>query len=280
MSNKISFQGAMGAFSHLACQKYFPELSPLACDCFEDAFAAVRDGAAKRAMIPVENTLAGRVSDIHALLPDSDLQIVAEKFLPIHHQLLAHQNASLETIKQAHSHPMALGQCRASLQKLGIKPANAYDTAGAAKILSQGTSIEDAAIASSLAGKIYGLQTLAANIEDAAHNTTRFLIMARRGDIPEKRADTAYMTSFIFEVRNIPGALYKVMGAFATNGVNMTKLESYQLGGSFTATRFFCDITGHPSEAHLAGALDEVAFFCTNRKIVGVYEADPFRKVS
>jgi prephenate dehydratase len=278
VSKKISFQGVPGAYSHIACQQYAPDLEPIACESFEQAFAMVSRGEAARAMIPVENTLAGRVADIHYLLPDSNLEIEAEKFLPIHHQLLAVPEATLETVKRAHSHVMALGQCRISLAKLGIKAVHAYDTAGAAEQIAKLNSVQDAAVASCLAGEIYGLQVLAENIEDAGHNTTRFLVMRPKADCPPRLADVSYMTSLVFEVRNIPGALYKVMGGFATNGVNMTKLESYQMGGSFTATRFFCDIVGHPDNPSVAQALEEVGFFCAHLKRVGTYQMDPFRQ--
>ncbi|PHR53332.1 MAG: prephenate dehydratase [Robiginitomaculum sp.] len=277
MTVKISFQGELGAYSHLACQKFFPDSEPVPCESFERAFALVSDGAVERAMIPVENTLAGRVADIHYLLPDSNLEIEAEKFLPIHHQLLGVKGASLETVKQAFSHPMALGQCRVSLRDFGIKASHTYDTAGAAQQLAASGSLEEAAIASALAGKIYGLEVLAADIEDAKHNTTRFLIMHQKQEMPEYQPGTTYMTSFVFEVRNITGALYKALGGFATNGVNMTKLESYQLGGSFTATQFFSDIVGHPDQPTVAQALEELGFFCSRIKMVGTYEADSFR---
>ncbi|VAV88379.1 Prephenate dehydratase [hydrothermal vent metagenome] len=278
MSDKISYQGVPGAYSHLACLRHYPALQPLACESFEEAFSMVATGKAIKAMIPVENTLAGRVADIHYLLPSSNLEIAAEKFLPIQHQLLAKKGAKLTEIKRAHSHIMALGQCRLSLKELNIKPVHANDTAGAAQICAQASSLQDAAVASQLAGEIYGLEVLAANIEDATHNTTRFLVMRQQQQPTARQADMAYMTSFVFEVKNLPGALYKVMGGFATNGINMTKLESYQLGGSFTATRFFCDIVGHPEQANVAQALEEAGFFCKHLRMVGTYLADPFRQ--
>lgn len=277
MSGKISFQGVIGAYSHLACLKYYPNFEPLACESFEEAFGAVSNQRADKAMIPVENTLAGRVADIHYLLPDSQLEIAAEKFLPIHHQLLAINGASLQTIQRAHSHIMALGQCRLSLKKLKIKAVHAGDTAGAAQMIAELGSTKDAAVASNLAAEIYGLANLAANIEDAGHNTTRFLVMQPKSEIIKYDPAINYMTSLVFEVRNIAGALYKVMGGFATNGVNMTKLESYQLGGSFTATRFFCDIKGHPAQSNVAQAIEEAGFFCSKLRRVGTYQADPYR---
>jgi len=277
--DKISFQGVPGAYSHLACKEHYAELEPIACESFEQAFFAVSEGQAKYAMIPVENTLAGRVADIHYLLPESNLEICAEKFLPIQHQLLAKPGASLSSVKRAHSHIMALGQCRLSLKRLAIKAVHANDTAGAAQIIANGDSLEDAAVASDLAGEIYGLVNLCANIEDAAHNTTRFLVMQKANDLIPLAPQKKYMSSFVFEVRNTSGALYKAMGGFATNGINMTKLESYQLGGKFTATRFFCDIVGHPKEPAVAQAIEEAGFFCSRLRRVGTYEADVFRNL-
>ncbi|MBL4617812.1 MAG: prephenate dehydratase [Robiginitomaculum sp.] len=277
MNKVISFQGVEGAYSHLSCIKYFPDHQPLACESFEEAFAAVSSGRAKRAMIPVENNLAGRVADIHYLLPDSNLEIEAEKFLPICHQLLVIKGASLATVKRAHSHIMALGQCRNSLKELGIKAVHASDTAGSAEMVAKLGSIEDASVASNLAGEIYGLQKIANNIEDADHNTTRFLVMRTKHDLVEYDQNKKYMTSLVFEVKNTAGALYKAMGGFATNGINMTKLESYQLGASFTATRFFCDIKGHPEQPKVAQAIEEAGFFCSKLRRVGTYEADIYR---
>ncbi len=275
--DKISFQGVPGAYSHMACVKHYPELEPMACESFEQAFFVVSEGKAKFAMIPVENTLAGRVADIHYLLPESNLEIRSERFLPIKHQLLAKEGASLDTVKRAHSHIMALGQCRLSLKRLGIKAVHANDTAGAAQMISEQDSLEDAAVASDLAGEAYGLVNLCANIEDAAHNTTRFLVMQPAQELVPYQPQKKYISSFVFEVKNTSGALYKAMGGFATNGINMTKLESYQLGGSFTATRFFCDIMGHPKEPAVAQAIEEAGFFCSILRRVGTYEADPFR---
>lgn len=277
MHRKIAYQGVPGAYSHLACSRFYPELEPIPCESFEAAFAMVTDGQAARAMIPVENTLAGRVADIHYLLPESHLEIEAEKFLPIRHQLLGLPDARLADIQRAHSHVMALGQCRLALKEMGIKAVHAHDTAGAAEWLAKDGSMHDAAVASEIAGEIYGLKVLKADIEDASHNTTRFLVMRPEGDRPAYQAGTNYMTSFIFQVRNVPGALYKALGSFATNGINMTKLESYQLGGSFTATRFYCDILGHSDEENVAQALEELSFFCAHLRLVGTYEADPFR---
>lgn len=280
MTSKIAYQGEPGAYSHLACVENYPDLEPLSCPSFEDAFNAVVEGRAQKAMIPVENTLAGRVADIHYLLPESHLRIEAETFLPIAHHLLALPGASMQTVRRAHSHIMALGQCRLTLNKMGILCTHAPDTAGAAKMVAQLGSKEDAAVASRLAGEIYGLDVLVENLEDAAHNTTRFLVMAPKKDIPAYDPACHYMTSFVFRVRNVPAALYKGMGGFATNGVNMTKLESYQLGGSFTATRFYADVEAHPDERPLQLALEELAFFSTEIKMLGTYEAHDFRKAN
>lgn len=276
-SSRIAYQGEPGAYSHLCCVENYPDLEPMPCHSFEDAFTAVAEGKAQKAMIPVENTLAGRVADIHYLLPDSHLRIEAEKFLPIHHYLMANQQASLQTVKTAYSHIMALGQCRVTLHKMGISSAHAQDTAGAAKMIAARDNLEDAAVASKLAAEIYCLKVLAADIEDAAHNTTRFLVMSCDAQVPPFDVNKEFITSFVFRVRNIPAALYKTLGGFATNGVNMTKLESYQLGGSFNATRFYADVAAHPDEAHLIRALEELAYFSAEIKMLGTYEADAFR---
>ncbi len=277
MKPRIAYQGEPGAYSHLACVQYYGDLEPLPCHSFEDAFSAVTEGYAEKAMIPVENTLAGRVADIHYLLPESHLRIEAEKFLPISHHLMAPPGATLQSVRQAHSHIMALGQCRLSLHRLGIGSSHAQDTAGAARMIAERADPEHAAVASSLAAQIYGLEILAHNIEDAAHNTTRFLVMARAPQTPAYEKDAAWVTTFVFRVRNVPAALYKALGGFATNGVNMTKLESYQLGGSFTATRFYADVMAHPQDPALILALEELGFFSEEIKMLGTYAADPFR---
>ncbi len=277
MKQKIAYQGEPGAYSNQACIVNYPDMEPMPCHSFEEAFSAVADGYADKAMIPVENTLAGRVADIHYLLPESHLRIEAEKFLPIHHFLMGVPGAELGSVKRAHSHIMALGQCRLSLHSFGIKAAHAQDTAGAAKMIAELGNPEDAAVASKLAAEIYGLDILAENIEDASHNATRFLVMSRDAPVPAYDENTDFVTSFVFQVRNIPAALYKAMGGFATNGVNMTKLESYQLGGSFTATRFYADVAAHPDEHALELAMEELAFYSVKIKMLGTYEADPFR---
>ena len=271
----IAFQGAPGAYSDLACRHVFPGMTTLPCNQFEDAFAAVREGSARLAMIPIENSVAGRVADIHHLMPDSGLYIIGEHFEPVSHHLLAVPGASLAMIKTVRSHVHALSQCRNLIRALGVQPVVAADTAGsAAEVAARGdTSV--AAIASELAGQIYGLVSLKENIEDAEHNTTRFLIMSREPVRPSRR--TPAVTTFLFRVRNVPAALYKGLGGFATNGVNMTKLESYMVGGAFTATQFYADVEGHPEDRPLALALEELAFFSRELKILGVYPAHPSR---
>jgi prephenate dehydratase len=271
----ISFQGAFGAYSDLACRHVFPDMTTLPCSQFEDAFAAVRDGRAKLAMIPIENSVAGRVADIHHLMPDSGLHIIGEHFEPVNHQLLAVPGASLAGIRTVRSHVHALSQCRRLIRELGIEPVVAADTAGAAAEIAAAGDPTVAAIASELAGRIYGLATLKENIEDAAHNTTRFMIMSRDPVRPPHGIPA--VTTFLFRVRNVPAALYKAMGGFATNGINMTKLESYMVGGAFTATQFYADVEAHPEDRPLALALEELAFFSRELKILGVYPAHPLR---
>jgi len=268
----ISFQGEPGAYSEVACVKYSPGLTPLPCATFEDALHAVQTGEAARAMLPIENSLAGRVADIHHLLPESNLHIVAEHFLPIRHQLVALPGANLEGIKTVRSHAMALGQCRGVIAELGLKAEVAGDTAGAARRLAKTKNFDQAVIASLRAAEIYGLEILREDVEDAGHNTTRFLEMAREAEDADP-GDGPVVTSFVFEVRNIPAALYKALGGFATNGVNMTKLESYQLDGAFTATMFYADIEGHPQETSVRLALEELSFFSSSLKVLGVYKS-------
>ncbi len=275
-SNTVVFQGLPGAYSHLACQHAFPDMHARSMEAFEDAFAAVRDGRAKYVMTPIENSVAGRVADIHRLMPESGLYIVAEHFMRVNHHLLAPKGATRKTIRIVRSHVHALSQCRKMIRKLGLKAIIHADTAGAAAELAAHGDISEAAIASSLAGEIYGLESLAANIEDADHNTTRFLVLARR-PVRRKRGTERLITTFIFRVRNVPAALFKVMGGFATNGVNMTKLESYMVGGNFEATQFYADVEGHPEDRNLALALEELAFFSREVRILGTYPASGFR---
>ncbi len=271
----ISFQGTFGAYSDLACRRVFPDMSTLPCAQFEDAFAAVGEGHARLAMIPIENSVAGRVADIHHLMPDSGLHIIGEHFERVNHHLLAPPGATLATIRTVKSHVQALSQCRKLIRALGIEPVVAADTAGAAAEIASLGDPTVAAIASELAGRIYGLVSLKANIEDAEHNTTRFLIMSREPAPPPRETPT--VTTFLFRVRNVPAALYKAMGGFATNGVNMTKLESYMVGGAFAATQFYADVEAHPEDRPLALALEELAFFSRELKILGVYPAHPLR---
>jgi prephenate dehydratase len=272
----IAFQGLPGAYSDLSCRSVFPEMKTLPCATFEDAFAAVREGRAKLAMIPVENSVAGRVADNHQLLPEGGLHIIGEHFQRVNHQLLAPKGATLDTIKTVRSHIQALSQCRRMTRELGLDAIQHADTAGAAAEVAKLNDPRHAAIASELAAEIYGLDILKGNIEDAEHNTTRFLIMSREPKIPPA-GSTKTITTFVFRVRSVPAALYKAMGGFATNGVNMTKLESYMIGGRFTAVQFYADVEGHPDERPLRLALEELDFFARDVKILGVYPASLFR---
>jgi prephenate dehydratase len=277
MAERISFQGEPGANSHLAAQEAFPALAPLPCASFEDAFAAVSERQAKLAMIPVENSVFGRVADVHHLIPESGLYIIGERFVPIRHQLLGLPGATLDGLTHVRSHPQALGQCRKQLRDLGVVPVKTLDTAGAAREVKELDDPRVGALASSLAGTLYGLKVLKADVADAAHNTTRFLIFSRE----EQQAPPGNgpcMTSFVFRVRNVPAALYKALGGFATNGVNMTKIESYIEGGAFSAAMFFCEVEGHPAQRQVDLALEELRFFSTSMRILGVYPADPFRR--
>jgi prephenate dehydratase len=272
----IVFQGEPGANSHLASREAFPDFEPVACPTFEDAFAAVSSGDAALAMIPVENSIAGRVADIHHLMPRSDLHIVSEWFLPVKHQLMAPKGATLAGIKTVESHVHALGQCRNIIRKLKVKAVVAADTAGSAREVAERGDKSCAAIASRLAAEIYGLDILAEDVEDEAHNTTRFIVLAREAKWAEP-GNGPVVTTFIFRVRNIPAALYKALGGFATNGVNMTKLESYMIEGNFFATMFYADIEVHPHDHNVALALKELEFFSRETKILGVYPAHPYR---
>ena len=277
MSQTIAFQGRPGAYSDLACRTAYPGHPTLPCNTFEQAIEAVHSGAAALAMLPCENSLAGRVPDIHALLPGSGLSIVGEHFQRVEHCLLAPPGATLASVKRVHSHSVALGQVRNIIRELGLAAVVEADTAGAAQLVAEWGRPEDAAIASSLAAETYGLKILRANVEDAAHNTTRFYIAAAEAISPPPAAPDL-MTTFVFRVRNVPAALYKALGGFATNGVNMTKLESYMVGGQFTATQFLCDVEGHPEQPALRLALEELGFFSREIKILGVYGQAEFRK--
>lgn len=272
MTGKIAYQGEAGANSHIACLEAYPDLEPMACRTFEDVMTAVEGGQADLAMIPIENTIAGRVGDIHHLLATTSLHIVGEYYLPIRFQLMALTGAELSDIKTARSHIMGLGQCRDFLRRHGIHAETAADTAGAAREVAERGDLSVAAIAPRLAADVYGLTILAADIEDAVHNTTRFILMAR--DFPDVEPEQGGVkTAFLFQVRNLPAALYKALGGFATNGVNMTKLESYMIGGEFTATQFYAEIEGHPSERPVQLALEELGFFSSSLKILGVFPA-------
>jgi prephenate dehydratase len=276
MQETIAFQGVPGAYSDLACRRAYPGWTTLPCPSFEAAMAAVREGRAQLAMLPCENSLAGRVPDIHRLLPDSGLSVVGEHFERVEHCLMARPGVKLETIRKAHSHPMALGQVLKVIRELDLQPVIQADTAGAAQLIAQSGTEEDAAIASALAAEVYGLEILRHNVEDAAHNTTRFYIMAKPRPLPPLGIANP-VTTFVFRVRNMPAALYKALGGFATNGVNMTKLESYMLDGAFTATQFLCDVDGHPDEPGLFRALEELRYFSREVKVLGAYAAHPFR---
>lgn len=273
----IAFQGDIGANSDLACRRVFPDMTPLPCTTFEDTFAAVRGGQASYAMIPIDNSVAGRVADIHHLLPESGLHIIGEHFQRVEHQLLAVKGSTLADLKYVHSHVHALNQCRETIQKLGLTPMVHVDTAAAAREIAARGEKAHAAIASELAGEIYGLDCLRPNMEDAEHNTTRFLIMAREAKEAAPNSGDV-VTSFVFRVRNVPAALYKALGGFSTNGVNMTKLESYLVGGGFIAAQFYAEVDGHPSHANMRLAFEELDFFSREVRILGVYPAHPFRK--
>ena len=273
---KIAFQGEPGANSHIAIVEAYPDAEPMPCATFEDALSAISSGEADLGMIPIENSVAGRVADIHHLLPASGLFIIGEWFLPVRHQLMALKGTKLSDIKTVESHVHALGQCRRIIRKLGIKPIVAADTAGSARDVSERKDKSVAAIASRLAAQIYGLEILAEDVEDEAHNTTRFIVLSR----DSKWADNGsgpVVTTFLFRVRNVPAALYKVLGGFATNGVNMTKLESYMVEGNFFATQFYADVEGHPEDKNLVLAFEELSFYSKEMKILGVYPAHPFR---
>jgi prephenate dehydratase len=276
-ARRIAYQGEPGANSHQVCMQHYPDWEALACASFEDVFAAVEGGDADLAMIPIDNSIAGRVADIHHFLPTSDLHIVAEHFLRIRFHLMGVPGASLSTITTAHSHVHALGQCRKIIREHGLKPVISGDTAGAAREVAEAGDPTQGAISPPLAAEIYGLEILAEDVEDEEHNTTRFVVLSR-DFVMAPAGNGPVVTSFIFNVRNLPAALYKALGGFATNGVNMTKLESYMVDGAFTgATQFLAEVDGHPDDIGLKRALEELAFFSTDVKMLGVYPADPFR---
>ena len=274
---RIAYQGEPGANSHLVCMQHYPDAEAVACASFEDVFAAVENGEADLAMIPIDNSIAGRVADIHHFLPTSNLHIIAEHYLRIQFTLMGAQGASLDTIKTVHSHVHALGQCRKVIRELGLTPLISGDTAGAAREIAEAQDPTQAAIAPPLAAEIYGLRILREDVEDEDHNTTRFVVLSPEL-IEAPPGNGPVVTSFIFNVRNLPAALYKALGGFATNGVNMTKLESYMVGGEFTATQFLAEVDGHPEDLPVKRALEELRFFTTDVKVLGVYPADPERR--
>jgi prephenate dehydratase len=275
----IAFQGEAGANSHIACNQAYRGYEPLPCPTFEDAFAAVRSGRAELAMIPIDNSIAGRVADIHHLMPKSGLHIIGEWFLPVQHQLMAPKRASLKTIKTVESHVHALGQCRNIIRSLRVKAVVAADTAGAAREVAEAGDATRAALATKLAAKIYRLKILKKDVADDRHNTTRFVVLARAPKWANRK-EPRVMTTFVFQVRNIPAALYKALGGFATNGINMTKLESYMVDGNFAATQFYADVQGHPKDRALELALEELEFVSQPKslKILGVYPGHRFRE--
>ncbi|MCO5732871.1 prephenate dehydratase [Rhizobium sp. SSA_523] len=278
-TNRIAFQGDFGANSDMACRDMFPGMEPLPCPTFEDAFTALENGDADLAMIPIENTLAGRVADIHHLLPESRLHIIGEYFMPIRFQLMVLPGVRHEEIRTVHSHIHALGQCRKIIRQNGWKAVVAGDTAGAAKLVAAQEDRSMAALAPRLAAGLYGLDILQENVEDSESNVTRFVVLSRDKALMKRESDSdLIVTTFVFNVRNIPAALYKALGGFATNGINMTKLESYQIGGKFIATQFYADIEGHPDDAPVHRALEELEFFSEKVRILGTYLGHPMRR--
>jgi prephenate dehydratase len=276
-SNTISFQGSLGANSDVACHAFYPEMTTLPCASFDDAFAAVGDGRARLAMIPIDNSSAGRVADIHHLMPDSGLHIIGEHFQKVDYHLLAPEGATMDTVKEVHSHVQALSQCRKYIRAAGFKPILHADTAGAAADIAERGDISQAALATDLAGEIYGLQSLEIDVQDTEHNTTRFIIMSKEPVDPDP-AEGPVITTFVFRVRSVPAALYKALGGFATCGVNITKLESYIIDASFTVAQFYADVEGHPDQRLVRLAFEELGFFSREVKILGVYSANPFRQ--
>ncbi len=275
----IAYQGEPGANSDIACRTVYPDATTLPCASFEDVFAAIQEGRADLGMIPIDNSLAGRVADIHHFLPKSGLHIVAEHFMPIHFHLMGVPGTTLESIRTVHSHVHALGQCRRIIASIGARGVTAGDTAGSAREVAEWGDVSRASLAPPLAADVYGLDVLAENVEDEDHNTTRFVVLSREyaeAPVPAS-ADDMVVTTFVFKVRNIPAALYKALGGFATNGINMTKLEAYMLDGEFTATMFLADVEGHPAEPALARALEELEFFTEELTVLGVYPAAAYR---
>ena len=278
-SQIIAFQGVLGAYSHLSCKTVRPEMTPLPCRSFEEMIAAVVDGQAALAMVPVENSIAGRVADIHHLLPESGLHIIGEHFQPVNHQLLAPRGATLDSLVEVHSHAQGLAQCRLRLQSLGLQPVIHSDTAGAAKDVAAWQDPSIGAIASSLAGEIYDLDVLVESAEDAEHNTTRFLVMSRQPIIPAQNG-VRMMTTLVFRLRSVPAALYKALGGFATNGINLTKLESYMRPGVSNNAQFYVDVEGHIDDPAMKQAMEELRFYCAADEIsiLGTYPASADRQ--
>ena len=276
MNHVIAYQGEPGAFSHQSCQAVYPDWEPLPCPTFEDAFAAVLEERATLAMIPIENSIAGRVADIHALIPKAGLHIVGEFFLPVHFQLMGVSGARIEDLRTVQSHVHALGQCRKLIRRLGLKAIVAGDTAGSAREVAAAGDPSRGSLSPRLAAGIYGLDILAEDVEDEDHNTTRFVVLSREPATPAA-GNGPVVTSFVFRVRNLPAALYKALGGFATNGVNMTRLESYMVEGEFTATQFLADVEGHPEDPAVKRALDELRYFSREFHSLGTYPAHPFR---
>jgi len=270
LKNKIAYQGEPGANSHIACRLYNDKAEAVALKTFDQVFYSLIKGDVDLAMIPIENSIAGRVSDIHRLMPTSDVNIIGESFLKIQHCLMALKDSSIEDIKYVRSHEMALSQCRESISKLGLEPVVSADTAGSAREVYEMEDKSIAAIASPLAAEIYNLKVLNKEMEDAGHNTTRFLILSQDVNIPGD-IEGNYITTLVFKIKNVPSALYKALGGFATNGVNMLKLESYQLDGNFQSTQFYTDLEGHSSSEPIKNAIDELKYYSEEIKILGVY---------
>jgi len=277
-SNKIAFQGVLGAYSHMSCKAVKPDMEPVPCRSFEQMIAEVVEGRAALAMVPVENSIAGRVADIHHLLPDSGLHIIGEHFQRVNHQLLAPRGATLDDLVEVHSHAQGLAQCRIRLQQLGLQPVIHSDTAGAAKDVAKWQDKSIGAIASALAGEIYDLDVLVESAEDAERNTTRFLVMSRTPTVPEMNGQKM-LTTMVFRLRSVPAALYKALGGFATNGINLTKLESYMRAGDGDSAQFYVDVEGHIDEPAMQNAMDELRFYCAADEIsiLGTYPASPYR---
>jgi prephenate dehydratase len=273
---KIAFQGELGAYSHLACIEAAPDHNPVACRTFESAMEQVNASECDLAMIPIENSVAGRVADIHYLLGGYDLKIYSEHFQEINHQLMVKPGASLDTIKNVRSHSMAVGQCHAAIKKYNLDVIIMADTAGSAKFISEQGTMEDSAIASTLAADTYGLDIVDTNIQDMKNNTTRFLIMSKELQ-QERNENLSYLTSCIFEVKSVPSALYKALGGFATNGVNLTKLESFIVDGDFNKAQFYIDLDGHAEDQSVKGALEELSFYTEKLKVLGVYPKHSYR---